>query len=108
MGLVVDADSWVLLTWRYQGAKDYFCFMRNGEDQKISMLIFTNEATVTQVSDVWPTDLKKWYRFQLSVMGQEYILKGKERTDATSFEEVEPIMVWKMTPTNRGPSACSV
>ena len=77
MGLVVDADSWVLLTWCYQGAKDYFCFMRNGEDQKISMLIFTNEATVTQVSDVWPTDLKKWYRFQLFVMDQEYILKGK-------------------------------
>ena len=36
-------------------------------------------------------------------MDQDYILKGKERTDATSFEEVEPIMVWKMTPTNRGP-----
>ena len=71
--------------------------------KKNSMLIFTNEAKVTQVSDVWPTDLKKWYRFQLSVMGQEYILKGKERTDATSFEEVEPIMAWKDDTYNRGP-----
>ena len=61
--------------------------MRNGKDQKISMLIFTNEATVTQVSDVWPTDLKKWYRFQLSVMGQEYILKGKERTDVPPLKK---------------------
>ena len=77
--------------------------MRNGKDQKISMLIFTNEATVTQVSDVWPTDLKKWSSFQLSVMGQEYILKGKERTDASSFEEVEPIMVWKDGTYKQGP-----
>ena len=53
-----DANSWVLLAWRYQGPKDYFYFTRNGRDQKFSWLIFKNEAKVTQVSDVWPTDLK--------------------------------------------------
>ena len=67
------------------------------------MLIFTNEATVTQVSDVWPTDLKKWYRFQLSVIGEEFILKGKERSDDTLFEKVKPIMDWKHGAYKQGP-----
>ena len=67
--------------------------------------------TGDKVDSVWclADRSEKWYRFQLSVIGQEYTIKGQERTDATSFEEVEPI-IWygRMTPTNRGPSACSV
>ena len=59
--------------------------MRNGEDQKFSMLIFKGEAKVTEVSGVWSTDLEKWCRFQLSVIGPEFRLKGKERTDETAF-----------------------
>ena len=74
-----DADTWVLLAWRCQSPTDYFYFfMRNGSDRKFSTLIFHNEAKVVQVSEIWLTDLKKWYRFQLSVIGQEYTIKGKE------------------------------
>ena len=77
--------------------------MRNGKDQKISMLIFTNDAKVVKVPQNWPTDLKKWYRFQLSVMGQEYILKGEERSDDALFEKVKPIMDWKHNAYKQGP-----
>ena len=85
-----NADTWVLLAWRYQGPTENFIFMRNGEDQKFSMPIFRGEAKVTEVSGVWPTDLEKWYRFQLSVIGPEFRLKGKERTDDTAFEKMKP------------------
>ena len=98
-----DADSWILLAWRYQGPNDYFYFMRNGKDQKFSWLIFKNNAQVVKVSEVWPTDLKKWYRFQLSVIGEEFILKGKERSDDTLFEKVKPIMDWKHGAYKQGP-----
>ena len=77
--------------------------MRNGEDQKFSILIFKGEAKVTEVSGVWPTDLEKWCRFQLSVIGPEFRLKGKERTDDTAFEKIKPIITWKSDAYKQGP-----
>ena len=36
-------------------------------------------------------------------MGEEYILKGKERSDDTLFEKVKPIMDWKHGAYKQGP-----
>ena len=75
---------------RVQNANAHYQLSRRsgGNDWKIYMF---NGAWNEIVTAVFPTDIDKWYRVQLSVMGDEFIVKAKEKKDNTPFKELKQI-----------------
>lgn len=64
---------------RRSGGSDWKIYMYNGAWNQI-------------VAAVFPTDIDKWYRVQLSAMGAEFIVKAKEKKDETPFPELKPVL----------------
>jgi hypothetical protein len=64
---------------RRSGGNDWNIYMFNGSWNLI-------------VSEPFPTEIDTWYRVQLSVMGDEFLVKVKEKEDATPFKDLAPVL----------------
>jgi hypothetical protein len=75
---VVDAGSHYQLS-RRSGGVDWKIYMYNGAWNEIA-------------TNAFPTEADKWYRVQLIVKGEEFIVKVKEKEDNTLFADLDPVL----------------
>jgi hypothetical protein len=64
---------------RRSGGADWKIYMYNGSWNEIATAAF-------------PTEIDKWYRVQLSAMGEQITVKVKEKEDPTPFKELTPVL----------------
>jgi hypothetical protein len=76
---------------RVQGPAAHYQLSRRGfgTDWKIYMF----DGAWNEIGTaVFPTDVDKWYRVQLTAMGEQFVVKVKEKGDATPFEDLKPVL----------------
>lgn len=64
---------------RRGGGVDWKIYMYNGAWNEIATVVFQ-------------TDIDTWYRVQLTVKGEQFIVKAKAKEDPTPFQELEPLL----------------
>ena len=94
-------DPFVGNGYRYQGPTNYFHGSRR-VGGSYSIFIW-NGGFAELNNQPWASDGGVWYRLQLSVIGDEHIVKTKERDDETPFDELDPILKIKDNTYKDGP-----
>ena len=64
---------------RRGGGVDWKIYMYNGVWNEIATVAF-------------PTEIDTWYRVQLTVKGEQFIVKAKAKEDPALFQELEPLL----------------
>ena len=86
-----EGDVYVGTAHRYQDAQHYYHSSRRMGGANFITYNWDGNFTELQNSP-WKSDVGVWYRMQSSDIGNEHIIKGKERDDETPFDELDPIV----------------
>jgi hypothetical protein len=77
--------------FRVQGPDGNYQLSRRGGGLDWNLYLFDG-AWILLDSYVFETEIDTWYRVQLSVMGEDFIVKAKEKGDDTPFADLDPIL----------------
>ena len=102
-----DQDFWVDYIWefdwmweedtyqgtahRYQDAMNYLHTSRRQGGGNFIIYMWNGNWNQLQDSP-WQSGVGVWYRMQISAIGDQHAVKGKERDDDTPFEELDPLV----------------
>ena len=86
-----EADVYVGTAHRYQDPQHYLHSSRRLGGA--NFIIYNWDGAWNALDDKpWDSSAGVWYRMQISDIGDEHIVKGKERDDETPFDELDPIV----------------
>jgi hypothetical protein len=86
-----DQDTYQGTAHRYQGAEGYYHASRREGGENLIIYMWDGDFGELQAGP-WQSGNEVWYRMQISAIGNQHIVKGKERDDGTPFEEIDPIV----------------
>ena len=90
--LVTAEEQQQTIAFRHRDIMHYYCFIRLGDWIYFALKSPPDErGESVRKAGVWENIPNTWHRLQLSVEGNSFTLKAKERNDATPFEDIEPI-----------------
>jgi hypothetical protein len=86
-----EMDVYVGTAHRYQDAQHYYHSSRRLGGA--NFIIYNWNGDWNELDNKpWSSKTYTWYRMQISDIGDEHIVKGKERDDNTPFDELNPIV----------------
>ena len=86
-----DQDTYQGTAHRYGDAMNYYHTSRR--QGGANFIIYMWNGNWNQLQDSpWQTGINVWYRMQISAIGDEHTVKGKERDNDTPFEELDPLV----------------
>jgi hypothetical protein len=86
-----DRDEYQGTAHRYQGPLQYLHSSRRLGGANFIIYMWNGNWNELQ-NKPWPSEPNVWYRMQISDIGDEHIVKGKERDDDAEFEALNPIV----------------
>jgi hypothetical protein len=86
-----DQDTYQGTAHRYQDAGGYYHSSRREGGGNFITYMWNGNFNELQAGP-WQSVAGVWYRMQSSDIGDEHIIKGKERDDETPFDELDPII----------------
>ncbi len=86
-----DADVYAGTAHRYQDPQHYLHSSRRMGGA--NFIIYNWDGNWNALDDKpWSSQTNTWYRMQISDIGDQHIVKGKEQDDDTPFDELDPIV----------------
>ena len=86
-----EMDVYVGTAHRYQDAQNYYHSSRRLGGS--SFILYNWDGNWNELDNKpWSSQTDTWYRMQISDIGDQHIVKGKERDDDTPFDELAPIV----------------
>ena len=86
-----NTDTYQGTAHRYQDAGGYYHSSRREGGGNFITYMWNGNFNQIQASP-WQSGVGVWYRMQSSDIGNEHIIKGKERDDETPFEQLDPVI----------------
>ena len=77
--------------FRVQGPDGNYQLSRRGGGFDWNLYAYDGGWTVID-SNIFQTEIDTWYRVQLSALGEDFVVRAKEKEDETPFGDLDPIL----------------
>ena len=100
-----ENDSYVGTIYRVEDAEAHFHGTRRVSGECECIKIYTRSAgSWAQIaSGDYPTELNKWYKYQLLIKGAKHEIRMKESDDGMPFDELKPVVEVEDDTFKKGP-----